>query len=156
MKWLSKPVQTAEGKAWWAKSTCGGALPLSHSLQPCYMRAGLALLQPLSSAMPAVQAEQPHAILRRKAMGWELQEGLWRGRHGWVCTRSGGSPRYQWVPDFWRETFPSAGRVLLRKYRTAAWRQPENMEASKKTSLCFCPGQPLGAGLGAAGPLYCK
>lgn len=53
-------------------------------------------------------------------------------------------------------TFPSAGRVLLRKYRTAAWRQPDNMEASKKTSLCFCPGQPLGAGLGAAGPLYCK
>lgn len=136
----------------WAKSTCGGALTLSCSLHPRYLQAWLAVLQPLPLAMLAARAMQTCAILRRKAMGWEL----WRGSHGGVCTISGGSPRYHWVPDFWPRTFALAGRVLLRKYRTAAWRQPENMEASKKTSLCICPGWPLGAGLGAAGPVYCK
>jgi len=89
-------------------------------------------------------------------MGWELLEELWRGRCGWVYAINGGSLRYHWMPDFWPGTFALVGRVLSRKYRTAAWRQPENVEASKKTSLCLCPGQPLGAGLGAAGIVYCK
>lgn len=102
------------------------------------VEAGLVILQSLPPAIPAAQAGQCHTVLRGKAMDWEL----WWGRCGWVCPISGRSPRCHWVPDFQPGTFVSAGRILLRKYRTVAWRQTENTEASKKPLCTFALDSP--------------